>query len=70
MTHAEVISAIGPTRLSRELNLPIKRVAKWRERSSIPAYAWLDVIEVARGAKIRGVTVQRLAIAAAKRGMD
>lgn len=42
-------------------------VRAWRNRNSIPAYRWLDIVEAADARGIAGITLDVLASIAAKR---
>lgn len=68
-TFAEVVNAFGgPARFAEAIGIPAFHAQTMKTRDSIPATYWSDVVEAAKQARIKGISLELLAeIAAEKR---
>jgi hypothetical protein len=51
----------GAAAVSERTKRPLTTVASWVSRESIPVDAWPELIEMARGGDIKGITYETLA---------
>jgi hypothetical protein len=47
----------GPSRLAREMGLPVATVSAWKHRSRIPARHWPDLVSLARHKRLKGISL-------------
>ena len=51
----------GPSEVAAALNRPYTTVHSWVQRGWIPPAVWVDLVEVAKANRVKGVTLDALA---------
>lgn len=65
-THADILNALGIDAVAAATGKSKPAVLSWRDRSSIPAHVWPEIVEMP-GARKAGATLINLALGIKKR---